>query len=108
MTGPKWDPAQAEAPRPDTITEAVEPSQKGTKHDCPPEDTTSSKKSQMQIFAPKQWTEAADPFGSIREKLEETDQEGDPVREPTVSINLDPPEISQTLDHQPGITHQLI
>ena len=27
--GPKWDPAQGEAPRPDTITEAMEHSQKG-------------------------------------------------------------------------------
>ena len=29
-TGPKWDPAQGEVPRPDTITEAMEHSQKGT------------------------------------------------------------------------------
>ena len=29
-TGPKWDPAQGEVLRPDTITEAIEPSQKGT------------------------------------------------------------------------------
>ena len=36
MTGPKWDPAQGEVPRPDTITEAMEHSQKGTYHDCPP------------------------------------------------------------------------
>jgi hypothetical protein len=28
-TGPKWDPAQGEVPRPDTITEAMECSQKG-------------------------------------------------------------------------------
>jgi hypothetical protein len=27
--GPKWDPAQGEAPRPETITEAMEHSQKG-------------------------------------------------------------------------------
>ena len=32
-TGPKWNPAQGEAPRPDTITEAMECSQKGTYHD---------------------------------------------------------------------------
>jgi hypothetical protein len=30
MTGPKWDPAQGEVPRPDTITEAMEHSQKGS------------------------------------------------------------------------------
>ena len=28
MTGPKWDPAQGEVPSPDTITEAMELSQK--------------------------------------------------------------------------------
>ena len=27
-TGPKWDPAQGKVPRPDTITEAMECSQK--------------------------------------------------------------------------------
>ena len=41
-TGPKWDPAQEEAPRPDTITEAVECSQKGAYHDCPLKDPISS------------------------------------------------------------------
>ena len=67
VTGPKWDPAQGEVPRPDTITEAMEHSQKGTYHDCPLKDPTSSWKSQMQIFAPNQWTEAADPCCWIRE-----------------------------------------
>jgi hypothetical protein len=31
-----------EAPRPDTVTEAREHSQKGTEHDCPPKHPTSS------------------------------------------------------------------
>jgi hypothetical protein len=43
----------------------------------------------MQIFAPNQRTEAADPCGWIREKLEEAEEEGDPVGGPAVSINLD-------------------
>jgi hypothetical protein len=51
-TGPKCDPAQGEVPRPDTITEAMECSPNETYHDCPLEDSTSSLKSQMQIFAP--------------------------------------------------------
>jgi hypothetical protein len=38
---PKWDPAEREAPRPDTITEAMEHSQKGTYYDCPPEEPIS-------------------------------------------------------------------
>ena len=59
--GPKWGPAQGEAPWP--ITEAMEYTQKGTQHDCTSEDPTSSSKSQMQIFAPNQWTEAADLCG---------------------------------------------
>jgi hypothetical protein len=33
--GELWDVAQGEVPRPDTITEAMECSQKGTKHDRP-------------------------------------------------------------------------
>jgi hypothetical protein len=41
VTGPKWDPDQGEDPRPDTITEAVEHSQKGIYNDCPPKDLTS-------------------------------------------------------------------
>jgi hypothetical protein len=51
-------PAQGEAPRPDTITEAMVCSQE-VYPDCLLKDLTS----QMQIFAPNQWTEAADPCG---------------------------------------------
>ena len=43
----------------------------------------------MQMFIPKQWTEAFDPRGSIREKLEEAEEEGNPVGEPTISTNLE-------------------
>ena len=62
MTGQKWDPVQWEVPSPDTITEAMEHPHKGTWHDSTPEDPTNSQKSQMQIFAPNQWTEAANPY----------------------------------------------
>jgi hypothetical protein len=44
----------------------------------------------MHIFAPNQWTEEADPCCSIREKLEEVEEEGGPVRGPAISINLEP------------------
>jgi hypothetical protein len=50
----------------------------------------------MQIFAPNQWTEAADPCGWIREKLQETEEEGNPVGGPAVTINLDPWDLSDT------------
>ena len=42
VTGPKWDPAQEEAPRTNTITEAMKCSKKGTYHACPLKSPTSS------------------------------------------------------------------
>jgi hypothetical protein len=48
----------------------------------------------MQIFAPNQWTEAADPCSWITEKLEEVQEEGDPVGGPADLINLDPQDFS--------------
>jgi hypothetical protein len=44
----------------------------------------------MQILTHNQWTEAADPCDWIREKLEEAEEEGNPIGRPAVSINLDP------------------
>jgi len=89
--------AQREAPRPDTISEAMGRSQKETYYDYSPKDPTSSWKSQMQICAPNQWTEAADPSGWIRGKLEAAEEEGDnSVGAPAVSINLDPWDLSDT------------
>jgi hypothetical protein len=102
---PNWHPAQGDTPRPDSITEAMQCSHKGTYHDCPLKDPTSSWKSQMQIFAPNQWTEAIDPCSWIREKLE-AEEASYPVGGPAVSTWT--PDISQTLDHQPGSIHQLI
>jgi hypothetical protein len=61
----------------------------------------------MQIFAPNQWTEAADPCGRIREKLEEAEDEGDPVGEPESQLTCNP-QISQTLILQSDITYRLI
>jgi hypothetical protein len=85
---PKRDPAQGEVLRPDSITKAMEHSQKGTYSDYPPQDSTSSLKSQMQLFAPNQWIEVADPYGQIRVELDEAEEESNPVEGPAVSINL--------------------
>jgi hypothetical protein len=81
-------------PRPNTISEAMEHSQNGTYHDCPLKDPTSSWKSQMQISAPNQWTEAANPCCWIR--LKEFEEKGDPIGGPAVLINLDPQDLSNT------------
>jgi hypothetical protein len=43
----------------------------------------------MQICALNQKAEAADSYGWIREKLEEAEEEGNPVEGPEVSINLE-------------------
>ena len=50
----------------------------------------------MQIFAPNQWSEYADPCGWISGNLEEAEEEGDPVGGPAVSIKLDPQDLSDT------------
>ena len=49
----------------------MESSQKRSYHDCLLKDPKSSCNSQMQIFAPSQWTEAVDPCSCIRGKLKE-------------------------------------
>jgi len=60
----------------------------------------------MQICAPNQWTEAAEPSGWIKEKLEEAEEEGNPVRGLAVSINLEPWDLldtgSPTRQHTPA------
>jgi hypothetical protein len=50
----------------------------------------------MQIFAPNQWTEAADPY-CIRERLEDAEEEGNPVGGPTFSFNPTPLDLSDFL-----------
>ena len=44
----------------------------------------------MQIFAPNQWIEAMDSCGWIGGKMEEVEEEGDPVGGQAVSIYLEP------------------
>jgi hypothetical protein len=44
----------------------------------------------MQIFTSNKWTNAADPCGWIREKLEEAKEEGNPIRGTAVTTNLNP------------------
>jgi hypothetical protein len=91
--GSSWG---GEVPRPDTITEAMECSQKGTFYERTPEDPTSSWRSQMQIIAPDQWTEAADSCGWIRKRLEEAEEESNSVGGQTVSFNLYPRDLLNT------------
>jgi hypothetical protein len=107
VIGTKWDPAQGEVPRPDTINEAMEHSQKVTCPDCSPKDPTSSWKDQIQIFAPNQWTEAAYPCCWIRECWKTLRRKAI-LLEDQQSQLIWSPEISQTLAHQPDNIHQLI
>jgi hypothetical protein len=57
----------------------MECSQNRAYYDCTPRDPKSTWKSQVQIFTHNHWKEAADPSGSMREKLEEAEEEGNLV-----------------------------
>lgn len=67
----------------------------------------------MQIFTLNQWIKARDPSGWTRERLEEVEEEDNPIGRPTVSTNLDfwelsdtdPPTRQHTLDGPRSLTH---
>jgi hypothetical protein len=80
----------------DTITNAMICSQKGAYHDFPLKDSKTSWTSQMKIVTANQWTEVGDPWGWMRGKLEKAEEEGDLIRRPIVSKNLDPWDLSDT------------
>ena len=67
---PKMGSIPREATRPDTITHAVLCSQKGSYQDCPLKAPTSSRKSQMQIFIPKQWNKLVTPVVELGKSWE--------------------------------------
>jgi hypothetical protein len=81
--------------------------QKGTYHDCPTRDPTSSWKSQMQLFASNQWTEAADPCCWVGEGWKKLRRRAI-LKEDQRSWLIWTPKIFQTLDHQTDSIHQLI
>jgi hypothetical protein len=41
------------------------------------------------------WTEVGDPYAWIRGRIEEADEEGNPIGKPTVSTNPDPSDKKQ-------------
>jgi hypothetical protein len=65
-----------------------------------------AEKSQTQIFTLNQLAEPGDPCGWIREKLENAEEEGNPIGRPAVSTNMDPWDCSdtepQTRQHTPA------
>ena len=65
MTSENWDQEQGEVPGPDTITDAVVYFQTEAKHGCPLQVLTCRSKSQIQILAHNQWSEARDYDGPI-------------------------------------------
>ena len=70
--------------------------QTGTKHGCPLRDPTSTWLWKRKIFTPNQWNKVRDPCGWVRKRLEETEEEVDFIRKPTVSTNPDPWNLSDT------------
>jgi len=100
----QWDPAQGEAPRPDTAKEPLGRSQEGTYHDCLLNDKQLKELNRDMCTQPiksRCWL-----LWWFRGKLEEAEEEVNPVGGPTVLLTW-APDISQTLDHQPGSIHQL-
>ena len=61
----------------------------------------------MQILTASHWTEDWDPYGRIRERIEGTEGDGNPIGRPTVSTNLDSWELPET-EHQPKSIQMLV
>jgi hypothetical protein len=95
VTGPNLDPAQGEALRPDTITDAMVCLKTGAIMTA----QQAAERVRCRYLHPI-WTEAGGPCGWIRGKLEEAEEEGDPIGTPAVSTNL--------VSEPPGSIHQLI
>jgi hypothetical protein len=86
VTAPTWDPSQGEAPRPDTVTDAMLGLQTGAWQGCPLRGPTRQlTETDAYILTPNYWTEVRDPCGSIREKIEEAEGESNPIGRPAVS-----------------------
>ena len=83
MTGPKWDPAQGEVPRPDTITEAMECSQKELMIALQ-KTKQAAENFRCRYLYPTNGQKHLTPIVDLGMA------EGDPVGGPAVSINLDP------------------
>jgi hypothetical protein len=96
VTGPKWDLAQGEVPRPDTITEAMECSQKGIMTALQ-NTQQAAERVRCRYLHPtngqKQLTPVVELGKATRRRAEE---KGEPVGGPAVSINLDPQDLSNT------------
>jgi hypothetical protein len=60
----------------------------------------------MKIFTSNQWVEASNPVVELGKSWKKLRRRVDSVGGPAVSTCT--PEISQTLDHQPGSIHQPI
>ena len=76
-------------------------------------DRSQARLRQKQLLTPNQWSEVEDPCGWIKERLEEAEEEDDPIRRPTLSTNLDswdlsdpqPPRRQHTLAGPRSLTH---
>ena len=93
VTGPKWDPGQGEVPRPDTIIEAMECSQKGTYMTALWE-TQQAAESDADLYTTN-WQKQLTPVVELG-KAERIWGEGRSFRSGAVLVNLDPWDHSNT------------
>jgi hypothetical protein len=63
---------------------------------CPLRGSTSSWLRQMQILTTYHWSEVGDFYGQVRERIEESEEDGNPIGRTAVATNMDPSELSET------------
>jgi hypothetical protein len=93
---PKLGSSSRWGPRLDIITEAMEHSQKGPTMTSLRKTQEAAERVRYRYLNPIN-KQADDPCCSIREKLKEAEEEGNPVGGPAVSINLDTRDLSDTV-----------
>jgi hypothetical protein len=50
----------------------------------------------MQILTANHWIEIGNPYGRVRGRIERAEGDGEPIRRPAVSTNLDHSELPET------------
>jgi hypothetical protein len=101
VTVSNWDPAQGEAPRHDTITEAMEHSQKRTYHDCPLNDQQAAGRVRCRYLYTTNRQKLLTPVVKLGKNWNRLKRRVTLYEEQQSQLTWTL-EISQTLSHQPG------
>jgi hypothetical protein len=94
MTGPNWDSSQEEAPRLDIIANAMVCLQTGASMVALSEAHQSAERVRWRYLHPTNEEKLGTPVVELGKKLEEAEEEGDPIGRQAVITNLDPKDLS--------------